>query len=278
VFDRIARGASASAVSALTLEGVGNPPVASPTPSLVPHFYRTILRREPDAGGGAFWEGELARVTGMGASASEVWFAMTSAFFASAEYAALHRDDVGFVTDLYASFLDRAADSSGMAYWTSLLAQGMPRDVIAAALMFSPEFAAMTGSGAKSARVETDVVLDFYRGLLARLPDSGGFSHWLTNFRSAQCQGAAAVSAQADAISAAFANGAEAAARGRTNAQYVADLYNAFLRRGGDLAGVRHWIQQLDRGVPRDEVRRAFLASPEFSARVQAVASAGCAG
>jgi hypothetical protein len=136
----------------------------------------------------------------------------------------------------------------------------------------------MTGSGAKSARVETDVVLDFYRGLLARLPDSGGFSHWLTNFRSAQCQGAAAVSAQADAISAAFANGAEAAARGRTNAQYVADLYNAFLRRGGDLAGVRHWIQQLDRGVPRDEVRRAFLASPEFSARVQAVASAGCAG
>ena len=252
---------------------------AGSTPSLVPHFYRTILRREPDAGGKAFWEGELARVTGMGVSANEVWFAVTSAFFASAEYAALRRDDAGFVTDLYASFMNRAPDASGMGYWMGLIAQGMPRDILLAQFMFSPEFAAVTGGGAKSARIETDIVLDFYRGLLARLPDSGGFSHWIGQFRSAQCSGAGAVNAQSEAISASFANGPEAGARARSNAQYVADLYNAFLRRGGDLNGVRYWIDALDRGAAsRDAVRRAFLASPEFAARVQAVVSAGCAG
>jgi hypothetical protein len=247
--------------------------------SLVPHFYRTILRRDPDSGGQAYWDSERARVSAMGASTSEVWFAMASTFFSSAEYAALQRDDGGFVRDLYNSFLDRSSDAAGVAYWTGLLAQGMPREILVTNFMFSPEFAAKAGGGAKSARVEIDAVLDFYRGLLARLPDSGGFSYWLARFRTAQCQGAGAVTAQADAISAAFANGAEAVARGRTNAQYVADLYNAFLRRGGDLGGVRYWIQELDRGArSRDDVRRAFLASPEFSARVQQVVAAGCVG
>jgi hypothetical protein len=261
----------------VTLSGSASSGVT--TQSLVPHFYRTILRREPDASGQAFWEAELARVTGMGVGASEVWFAMTSTFFASSEYASLRRDDSGFVTDLYASFMNRAPDAGGLAYWVGLLAQGMPRDVLIAQFMFSPEFAAFAGTGAKSARAETDVVLDFYRGLLARLPDSGGFSYWLSQFRSAQCSGAAAVGAQADAMSASFANGSEAAGRGRSNAQFVADLYNAALRRGAELSGVLFWIQQLDSGAQsRDAVRRAFLASPEFSSRVQAVATAGCAG
>jgi hypothetical protein len=252
---------------------------AAASGSLVPHFYRTILRREPDSGGQAYWEAERARMTSIGADASEVWFAMASIFFSSAEYAALRRDDAGFVRDLYNSFLDRSADASGISFWAGQLAQGMPREVLVTSFMFSPEFAAKVGGAAKSARVEVDIVLDFYRGLLARLPDSGGFSYWLTQFRTAQCRGADAVNAQAELISSSFANSAEASARGRTNAQYVSDLYNAFLRRGGDLGGVQYWIQQLDRGaMTREAVRRAFLASPEFSAKVRELVAAGCAG
>jgi hypothetical protein len=57
----------------------------------------------------------------------------------------------------------------------------------------------------------------------------------------------------------------------------VGDLYNAFLRRGGDLAGVQYWIQQLASGArTRENVRQAFISTPEFSARVQAVISQGC--
>ena len=120
---------------------------------------------------------------------------------------------------------------------------------------------------------------DFYRGFLARLPESGGFAYWLQRFRAAQCAGAAAVTSEAGAISAAFLASSEYTQRARSNASFVGDMYNAFLRRGGDLAGVRHWIQQLDTGaLTRGQVREAFMASPEFAARAGAVVQAGCAG
>jgi hypothetical protein len=78
-------------------------------------------------------------------------------------------------------------------------------------------------------------------------------------------------------MSSALANGAEYLGRKRTTAQFVGDLYGAYLRRGGDLAGVRFWIDQLDaRTRSRDQVREAFLASREFDARVNAAIVQGC--
>jgi serralysin len=145
--------------------------------------------------------------------------------------------------------------------------------------MFSPEFVNFTQAifGNTTTRKEIDTIVDFYRGLLARLPDNAGFAFWVQQFRTAQCQGAAAVTAQAEAISSAYALSGEYAARNRNNAQYVGDLYNAFLRRGGDLAGVQFWIGQVATGAQtREQVRKAFVASPEFSARVQAIIAQGC--
>jgi hypothetical protein len=85
------------------------------------------------------------------------------------------------------------------------------------------------------------------------------------------------VQAQADAISAAFMHGAEYAGRARTNSQFVGDLYNAFLRRGGDLGGVQFWLNHLlVQTKTREQVRGDFLGSPEFAARVAAIGAAGC--
>ena len=43
------------------------------------------------------------------------------------------------------------------------------------------------------------------------------------------------------------------------------------------LDGVKYWISQLDTNArTRDNVRREFIASPEFSARVQRVVEQGC--
>ena len=119
--------------------------------------------------------------------------------------------------------------------------------------------------------------MDFYRGLLSRLPDSGGFIYWVGQFRAAQCQGASAVYTQVEAISSAYSDSPEYIARGRSNAQHVGDLYNAFLRRGGDLEGVLFWINQLNAGaMTRFQFRQAFMSSPEFSARVSAIIAQGC--
>jgi hypothetical protein len=247
--------------------------------SLVSHFYRSILRRDPDDAGKAYWNAEALRVSAAGADMSEAWFALGGQFFSSVEYATLLRTDRGYVVDLYQTFFAREPDDEGLAYWIGLLAAGMPRAVARTSFMFSTEFTNFTRDlyGASTVRPESNMVMDFYRGLLGRLPDDVGFAAWLARFRAAQCTGAAAVQAEVEAISAAFANSSEYAGRSRTHTEYVSDLYDAFLRRGGDLAGVDFWIGQLTTGArTRDALRKEFMNSPEFRARIDAVIGATC--
>ncbi len=247
--------------------------------SLVAHYYRSALRRAPDAGGKAFWEGEASRMVALGVNVNEAWYSMAGAFYTSAEYLAFARDNTGFVTDLYNTFFNRAPDAGGLAFWKGQLDSGMPREVALASFMFSPEFVNFTQAifGVTSVRAEINTVVDFYRGLLARLPDNGGFAFWVQQFRTAQCQGASAVTAQTEAISSAFALSPEFSARNRNTSQYVGDLYNAFLRRGGDLPGVQFWINQIATSAQsREQVRQQFVASPEFQGRVAAIIAQGC--
>jgi hypothetical protein len=247
--------------------------------SLVAHYYASILGRSPDAAGRLFWANEAARVQGLGADINETWFAMAQGFFGSAEYLAFGRTPADFMRDLYRTFFNRTADDAGLAYWLAQMSAGMPREVVLASFMFSPEFGAFTKAlfGDTAARAEVATVMDFYRGLLGRLPDSGGFGYWVGRFRAAQCAGAAAVHAEAEAISGAFLNSAEYGARNRGDGQFVGDMYNAFLRRGGDLPGVNFWVGQVASGaMSRDAVRRSFMTTPEFSARVAAIVAAGC--
>ncbi len=270
--------------SALTIEtGAGTASVrvtGSGERSLATHYYRSILRRAPDAGGKAYWESEAARLQSLGAKASEAWFAMAMSFYSSAEYRAFGRNPTEYVRDLYNTFYNRPADDEGLAYWTGRMASGMPPEGVLASFIFSAEFAAFSRAlfGDAASRAEVDTVVDFYRGLLSRMPDTGGFLGWLAQFRAAQCAGGAdAVYAVVESVSAAFTASAEYAARGRTDEQYVADLYNAFLRRGADLDGIRYWIGQVASGASsREAVRRQFLASPEFGARVAEIVLQGC--
>jgi hypothetical protein len=256
----------------LTLSGTGER-------SLVTHYYRSILRRDPDAGGKAFWEGEARRFQNIGANINETWFSMAQFFYFSAEYASLNRDNAGFVTDLYNTFFNRAPDAGGLNFWVGQINAGMPREVVLAFFMFSNEFVTFAQGifGNTAARAEIDTVMDFYRGLLARTPDPGGFDFWVQRFRVAQCQGAGFVYGEVESISSQFANGGEYLGKNRTNNQYVGDLYNSFLRRGGDLVGVQFWINQLGSGaLTRNQVRQNFVASGEFQGRVGAVVAQGC--
>ncbi len=246
--------------------------------SLVTHYYRSILRRAPDAPGKAFWDGEAARLAALGANVNETWYAMAISFYSSSEYGSFNRTDAEFVGDLYNTFFNRVVDAPGLAFWTGQMTGGMPRQVVLISFLFSTEFANFSNGifGTTAVRAEIDAVTDFYRGLLSRLPDDAGFNFWLQKFRVAQCLGAGSVTAEAESISSQFVLGSEYIARNRTNAQYVGDLYNAFLRRGGDLTGVLFWVGQITDGTQtREQVRQAFVASPEFSARVNAVIAAG---
>jgi uncharacterized delta-60 repeat protein len=248
--------------------------------TLVAHYYQGILGRDADASGKAFWVSEAQRFATLGADPREVYYVMANYFFNSAEYLAANRIDAEFITDLYETFLNRAPDANGFAFWSGQISSGTPRYVVLLSFMFSPEFQAFTTGifGDATARPEINVVMDLYRGILNRLPDTDAFNFWVGQLRGAQCQGAAAVASAVDSISAQFIFGAEYNGRGRDNTQYVTDLYNAFLRRGAEASGVRFWVSQLDSGaMDRNAVRYQFMGSSEFQGRVNAVAQAGCA-
>jgi len=253
-----------------------------PTVSLVDHYYLAILGRAPDAGGKAFWESEAVRMQGLGVDIKEAYMVMAGYFFNSPEYVSLGTSDTRYVTDLYNTFFNRAPDGGGLAYWTGQLAAGLPRNIVLYGFLFSPEFTTFMNGifGNTTSRAEVYAVVDFYRGLLNRLPDTPGFNYWLGQFRAAQCSGPGAagqVYTAVDSISSLFSTSAEYVSRNRNNTEYVSDLYYAFLRRGGDLGGVNFWINRLDSGAEdRETMRRDFIASPEFNARVNAIVTQGC--
>ncbi|HET9652828.1 MAG TPA: DUF4214 domain-containing protein, partial [Usitatibacter sp.] len=239
--------------------------------SLVIHYYRSILNRTPDAAGKAFWDGEATRMASLGADLREAYFVMANYFFNSPEYASFGKNDTQFVTDLYNTFFNRPPDAGGLGFWVSQIQGGLPREVVLFSFMFSNEFQTFTTAifGNVNARPEINLVMDFFRGILNRLPDTTAFNFWVGQLKTAQCQGPGAVYDAVNGMSYQFIFGAEYTNRNRTNVQYVTDLYNAFLRRGGDTGGVNFWVNQLNTGAEdRNLLRADFIASPEFGARV----------
>jgi uncharacterized protein DUF4214/BNR repeat protein/HYDIN/CFA65/VesB family protein len=281
-FSPVTAGLASGSIS-VAFAGTGSPVSAtlsaSAAFSLVEHYYQAILGRPSDPTGKAFWEGEAVRMQNLGVDVKEAYMVMAGYFFNSAEYANRNRNDAEYVADLYNTFFSRAPDDGGLNYWTSQIAAGLPRSIVMYGFLFSPEFNNyMTGLfGNTSSRAEVYAVVDFYRGILNRLPDTGGINSWLAQFRSAQCAGAGQVYAAVDQISSSFIYGGEYVGRNRSNAEYVGDLYYAFLRRGGDLAGVNYWINQLNSGAEtREQLRRDFINTPEFNGRVNAIIAQGC--
>lgn len=247
--------------------------------TLIAHYYRAILGREPDVGGKAYWGNEAIRMRDLEVDVQEAFRVMAGSFFASPEYLAKRTSPSQYITDLYRTFFNREPDSGGLNFWVGQLAQGVPRGLVLNAFLFSAEFANYMQNvlGDSTSRGEVYVVIDFYRGTLNRLPDNAGFAYWLNRFRAAQCQSASILAFEVDNISRQFLASAEYASRKRGNSDYISDLYYTFLRRGADLNGFIYWLNQLDKGfLNRDQVRSSFLYSPEFQTRIQQIIDQGC--
>jgi hypothetical protein len=249
----------------------------------ITHYYTNILNRVADDGGKAFWQSEVSRMSNLSVSPNEAYIALALNFFTSAEFLARGFGDEQFVRNLYLTFYNREADQGGLDYWRGLLSSGLPRDMIMYAFMFSTEFGnfMIQNIGATYQRPEVGAVIDYYRGAFGRLPDDGGLKYWVNQFRTAQCSGnpTAGVYTAATSIAAAFFGSAEYNNAAPSANKYISDLFNAFMRRSADLEGYNFWVSQVATGAQsKDAVRQQFVDSPEFAARVQAIAGAACTG
>ncbi len=246
---------------------------------VVTDYYLSILNRAPDAGGLALWTSEIMRIEGLGIDIKEGFIALAQNFFNSSEYLGFGTTDTQYITDLYETFLNRTPSQAEIDSWLLSMSQGLTRDGVLLSFAYSTEFRLYMESlfGASVTRPENNLVNDFYRGFLARLPESAGFAFHVANMGAAQCAGAEAVRSEAYNIALAFSQSVEYTNRNRTNGQFVNDLYNAILRRGPDAAGYTGWVTLLDNAtMTRDEMLAAFTNSTEFQTRVTQVINAGC--
>ncbi len=142
-------------------------------------LYNNVLNRDPDAGGLAFWLGQL---TG-GTSRAEV----ATGFSESNEFAGLTGDSNAFflasdqpleLTDnvyrLYQATLDREPDMPGFLDWLDTLSTGTTLLQVAQDFVTSDEFQTQYGSLDDEAFITL-----LYNNVLDRDPDAGGLAFWL---------------------------------------------------------------------------------------------------
>jgi hypothetical protein len=136
-----------------------------------------------------------------------------------------------------------SADPSGLAFWGSLLNQGMTGTTMAAAIMMSPE-------------CHTMQVMDLYNRILHRRPDPNG----LSAFVSTLAQGSTLM--QAEAI---MMDSPEyfATRGGSTDAGFLLAVYQDTLNRAPDATGAATFSQGLNSGVSRVTVALTILTSTE---------------
>ncbi len=108
--------------------------------TLILHYYTSILGREPEPDGLAFWQGQIAESQAAGADVKAVFREMANFFFNSPEYLGQNTTNVQFLFDLYGTFFQREPDEEGLEFWWTQLLDGVPRNDVMAGFLYSPEF------------------------------------------------------------------------------------------------------------------------------------------
>lgn len=155
-----------------------------------------------------------------------------------------------FVEQLYLTFLGRAADEAGRAYWSNAIDAG----VLSAA--------ELTRHFVESAEFADAVapLVRLYYSAFARIPDAGGLTFWLQH---AQAGTPLDTIAEAFVMTPEFAE-VYGAAR---NADFIDLIYQNALGRAPDAGGKAYWLEQLTQGqASRADVLTAIAMSGDMAA------------
>ncbi|MGH9941342.1 MAG: DUF4214 domain-containing protein [Pyrinomonadaceae bacterium] len=169
---------------------------------------------------------------------------LASALFNSAEYAGRNRTNEQYVSDLYWTYPQRAADSGGHQAWVNVV-QTSGRAAARDGFAYSGEFSGLVGRiyGLHPTDEQRTYlfVAKLYLGLLGRDATSTELNDKMGRLNTAASEGRNQVVAAAQVIGREVVNSAESAGRNRTNRDYVMDLYLGLLQRSPDSGGWDAW-------------------------------------
>ena len=226
----------------------------------VKRLYTTCMGREADASGLALWTGLLRAGSYTGAQVAK-------GFFDSPEYQRMNRTDAQYISDLYYAIFDRAPDAGGLATWQNSLATGMSRDYVFAGFANGTEFKNLCGRfgvnpgsyASGQPRDQNPQVTAFvnrlYNVVMGRNGDESGLNMWTGLLNTGAYTGAQV--AHGFFFSKEYPSG-------RSDDQYIADLYRAMFDRTGDSSGIATWKIVLYNGLSRVYVLNGFAGGTEF--------------
>jgi hypothetical protein len=108
-----------------------------------------------------------------------------------------------------------------------------------------------------------NLVTKYYIDILGRGPDPGGLAFWVSEINRIVSLGID-IKEGFIALGNPFFNSAEYVALGKSDAQYITDLYQTFLNRTPDQPGIDYWLGCLAQGLSRDALLSNFVNSEEF--------------
>jgi hypothetical protein len=206
----------------------------------VQDLYTRLLGRPADAVG---LQGAVAALAG-GMPLGQ----LEAVLLGSPEYLARHGGTLtGFLQGVYAEVLGRPIDPAAAAFWSEVLASGIPPAQVAALI-------------ANSAEAVQSLVNARYHHFLRRNVDPATLQFWGQVFPSALNSLLAGMDLTL-AVSTEYRNGIIPR---RIDREFLEKLSHDLLGHSPDLFDLERWSEELVQGVPREQVAYDILTSDEF--------------
>lgn len=229
--------------------------------AFVNRLYNVCLEREPDSAGLKNWHD---RISSGSISAVDA----VKGFLNSKEYQNRQLSDEMYIANLYQVFLNRTGSSSEIQHWLAIYQQGVSKNYLMHGFSNSTEFTNLCASygvtrGSITLTEERDkypnvakMVVNCY-AVLDRTPSGSEINQWVSKTRSG---GSGTALVKNILQSREYQNKSKNA----SDADYIADLYQAFFGRSCNTFEVQSWKNVLSNGVSRNYLMAQFASSAEF--------------
>ena len=232
------------------------------------NLYQKLLGREADDEGLAYWEELLANHS---MSIANILYG----FFNSQEILDKELSYEDLVTLMYQVVLLREPEEEEVAAWAAKMREGMTFNQVLAGFVNSPEgeanfdawgldYGGLYPDGTILSPGMRSFMEHMYTKVLNREPEWDGFYGWMELMKFGK-DGKPEEKISPRDIPQNFFFSPEYQQRGRTDAEFISDCYEAVLGRHADAEELQHWLDQIEGGNSRKDILKGFTDSQEFT-------------
>lgn len=233
------------------------------TKNFVSRLYTVALGRDAEEAGLNDWTNRLL-------TKQENAAQVARGFFFSDEFKNRNYSNEEFVELLYQTMFGRAGDEGGTQYWLSCLENGVSREYVYHGFAESQEFSelcsnygldrgSVTLSQYRDRNADaTGFIARLYTKMLGRKFDEDGLEYWCKAYLTGE-KSIEVIAADG------FLHSEELKNMNLSNEEFVTRMYETFLNREPEEAGLNDWVGRLERGEEtRDSLVYGFTNSREF--------------